>query len=439
MNSLLTTDVAAGLSGPDWLRSRRIDASARFLATPMPTSDEEVWRYGRIDELAFDDFLPLVGFADAPSDEISTATAGAIPAGARAMLDSVPQRAGALITYNGRIIHSEIQPEWVTRGVGFGALTDVDGAVGLGSVADGAFDFFGLANDAFATDPVALIVPRGVVVDAPFLVIDWVDLEGSMTFPRLLVRVGEDAEVTVFEHHGGDNVRALSVPITELDVEQAGRLRYLNVQERGRQTWQIASQLSRVAQDGTILAAQVALGGAYARTRADCRLAGRGASGDLLAIYFGEFDQTLDFRTFQDHLAPDTTSRLLFKGAVGGESRSIYTGLIKVRPQAHGTNAFQTNRTIKLSERAWAESVPNLEIENNDVHCSHASTVGPIDEDQRFYLESRGVPPQVAEQLVVAGFYDEVLAQLPVAEVVAPLRERIVERLERRDRVEVTA
>ena len=112
----------------------------------------------------------------------------------------------------------------------------------------------------------------------------------------------------------------------------------------------------------------------------------------LRAVYFGEGDQTLDFRTFQDHAAPDTTSNLLFKGAVGGHSRSVYTGLIRVRKDARGTNAFQTNRNIKLSDDAWAESVPNLEIENNDVHCSHASTVGPIDEEQRFYLESRGVP-----------------------------------------------
>ena len=120
---------------------------------------------------------------------------------------------------------------------------------------------------------------------------------------------------------------------------------------------------------------------------------GRGATGDLLAVYFGEGDQTLDFRTFQDHDAPDTTSNLLFKGAVGGHSRSVYTGLIQVEKEARGTNAFQTNRNLKLSDHAWAESVPNLEIENNDVHCSHASTVGPVDEEQRFYLESRGVPP----------------------------------------------
>ena len=203
-----------------------------------------------------------------------------------------------------------------------------------------------------------------------------------------------------------------------------------------RGTWQLASQLSRVERDATLVAAQAALGGDYARTRADCRLVGRGATGNLLAIYFGEGDQTLDFRTFQDHAAPDTSSNLLFKGAVGGHSRSVYTGLIRVRPEGRGTNAFQTNRTIKLSEHAWAESVPNLEIENNDVHCSHASAVGPIDEEQRFYLESRGVPPEVAERLIVAGFFDEVLDQLPVPEVVAPLRARIAERLERRDLVD---
>ena len=100
----------------------------------------------------------------------------------------------------------------------------------------------------------------------------------------------------------------------------------------------------------------------------------------------------LDFRTFQDHAAPDTTSELLFKGALAGHSRSVYTGLIRVRPDARGTEAFQTNRNLKLSEHAWAESVPNLEIENNDVKCSHASAVGPVDPEQRFYLESRGVP-----------------------------------------------
>jgi Fe-S cluster assembly protein SufD len=176
----------------------------------------------------------------------------------------------------------------------------------------------------------------------------------------------------------------------------------------------------------------VALGGDYSRLRTDCRLDGRGATGTLLAAYFGEGDQTLDFRTFQDHRAPDTTSDLLFKGAVGGRSRSIYTGLITVRPDARGTNAFQTNRNLKLSDAAWAESVPNLEIQNNDVHCSHASTVGPIDDDQRFYLESRGVPPDVAERLVVAGFFADVLDRMPApGSVLAAIRSAVDARLDR--------
>jgi Fe-S cluster assembly protein SufD len=119
----------------------------------------------------------------------------------------------------------------------------------------------------------------------------------------------------------------------------------------------------------------------------------------------------------------------LFKGAVGGTSRSVYTGLIHVAKDARGTNAFQTNRNIKLSDGAWAESVPNLEIENNDVRCSHASTVGPIDEDQRFYLESRGVPPHAAERLIVAGFFEEVLGNLPIAQVADGLRAEIDRRL----------
>ncbi len=132
-------------------------------------------------------------------------------------------------------------------------------------------------------------------------------------------------------------------------------------------------------------------------------------------------------------MAPATTSNLLFKGAVEGSSHAVYSGLIHIGKAAAGVNAFQTNRNIKLSDGAWAESVPNLEIENNDVKCSHASTVGPIDEEQRFYLESRGVPTDVAERLVVTGFFDEVLGRLPVPAVVPRLRETVAAKFARRE------
>jgi len=163
--------------------------------------------------------------------------------------------------------------------------------------------------------------------------------------------------------------------------------------------------------------------------RTDSRLEGRGATSYLLAVYFGAGSGMHDFRTMQDHAAPATTSDLLFKGAVAGTAKSVYSGLIRVRKEAPGTNAFQTNRNLVLSEGAGAESVPTLEIETDDVRCSHASAVGPIDEEQRYYLESRGVPPDVAERLIVLGFFSEVLERLPSQPLAARLRERLAVRL----------
>jgi Fe-S cluster assembly protein SufD len=193
--------------------------------------------------------------------------------------------------------------------------------------------------------------------------------------------------------------------------------------------WQTAYQASRVGRDGQLRSSAVALGGDYARVRVDSRLDGKGGTSNLTAVYFGHDRGMHDFRTMQDHAAPATTSDLLFKGAVSGTARSVYSGLIRVRKEARGTNAFQTNRNLVLSEGAGAESVPNLEIETDDVRCSHASAVGPVDEDQRYYLESRGVPPQVAERLIVLGFFDEVLGRIPVAPLVQSLRTTIAARL----------
>jgi Fe-S cluster assembly protein SufD len=214
------------------------------------------------------------------------------------------------------------------------------------------------------------------------------------------------------EHHAGGGA-GLLVPATGIVVAQAARAGYVSFQQLDRAAWSIGTLDLEARQEANVTAGLAGFGGDYARLRTDCRLTGRGASGTLLAAYFGDGDQTLDYRTFQEHAAPDTTSNLLFKGTVADRSRSVYTGLIRVAKNARGTNAFQTNRNIKLSEDAWAESVPNLQIENNDVHCSHASAVGPIDEEQRFYLESRGVPTMVAERLIVAGFFAEVFDAFP--------------------------
>ena len=375
-----------------------------------------MWRYSRIAELDLDSYHPASSRADGPV---------AVPSAIEAALATVPVRGATVVVVNGRIVHVEVDVPGVD-------IAGPDDRTAIGSVMTEPTDVFSKMNGDFATDVVSIRIAPGANVEAPIVVAHWSDERDLATFPRLVVRAGADSTSRIVDYHASPaSVPMLTVPVAELAVERAARVGYLNVQNLGFATWQIASQVSTVEQDGTFTSTAAAFGGDYARQRTDCRLVGRGATGRLRAVYFGEDDQMLDFRTFQDHAAPDTTSNLLFKGAVGGHSRSVYTGLIRVRKNAHGTNAFQTNRNIKLSDGAWAESVPNLEIENNDVRCSHASAVGPIDEDQRFYLESRGVPTPVAERLVVTGFFDNVLSTLPVPAAAAALRNLLAGKLDR--------
>ena len=415
-------DVDTAVPGPEWLRSRRAVSVERLAAATLPTAEEEVWRYSRIGDLSLDAFTPAVEVTDPE-----------VVAGCRVVADAVaPVRSGLLVLVDGYVAHVEIAPDVAARGVVLAPASEATaGESILGAVLGEPTDYFGALNDGHAPAPAVLDIPRGVVLDAPVVVIEHTATAGSLSLPRVAVRAGQNSAATVIGVQRSADVAALVVPVLELDVAESARLTYLSVQDLGREVWQIGTQVSRVGGQAHLMSATAALGGDYARLRTNCTLAGRGATGDLLAIYFGDGAQTLDFRTFQDHVAPDTTSNLLFKGAVGGRSRSVYTGLIRVRPDARGTNALQTNRNIKLSEQAWAESVPNLEIENNDVRCSHASSVGPIDEQQRFYLESRGVPPVAAERLIVAGFFAEVLARMPAAGVAAELRRRITDKLER--------
>ena len=409
--------IAPTSPGSTALDERRSAAAARASTLSLPSVDEEVWRYSRIAE------VDLAAW----SRPVPTT---AVPDVASALLDAAGHLAGAVIVHDGSVVGARLDERFEALGVFVGRAVDApEGVRLLGSVIGDGPDVLTARNDAEMVDPVLVHVPRGVVVDAPIVVVDWLGSDGVATAPRLVVRLEEDAQATVLEWRGSASVAALAVPVTELDVARAARLRHAIVQDRGEAVWELATTAARVANDGTIAIAQAGLGCAYGRSRVDCRLEGRGASGDLDAIYFATGAQTLDFRTFQVHEAPDTTSNLLFKGAVDDDARSVYTGLIRVEPEARGTNAFQTNRNLKLSDRAWADSVPNLEIETNDVRCSHASTVGPIDEDQRFYLESRGIPTEIAERLIVAGFFDEVLERFPVDFAAGRVTETIARRL----------
>ena len=422
--SPFTADAAVALPGPPWLRALRGAAAERALASPSPTEAEEIWRYSRIGELDLDRYvLAQPGLAPgAPPDAIAAAVA--------ATRAAIRSRAAFVMLIDGQVVHRELDERLAARGL---KVSEPGDQPSVGEVMTDATDLYAELNTAFAAAPIVIEVPDGLVVEAPVVVASFTATNGIVTLPRLVVRAGADSQLTVLDHHSSADVEALTLPVAEMDVGTGGVLRYLAVNQLGHRVWQIASQVARAAAASSTLLANVALGGDYARVRTDARLEGRGASGNQLAAYFGEAQQMHDFRTLQDHAAPKTTSDLLFKGAVGGRSRSVYSGLIRVRKEAPGTTAFQTNRNLKLSEGAWADSVPNLEIDTNDVRCSHASAVGPVDSEQRFYLESRGVPPERAEELIVNGFFSEVLERLPVPDLAGPLRAQIALKLSRRD------
>jgi Fe-S cluster assembly protein SufD len=402
------------------LRAARAAAFERFEAAPLPSDAEEVWRYSRIGQLDLDRYSPIgpIGPQTAPQPSDT-------PVPIRQLLDAVGTTSGLIVVRNGhRVTCTSVDPA-VTLSTG-----DEDNEPDDIGAISGEPDALTMLNAALTAAPLSIRVAKGAVIAPPIVIVHWLDADRAATFPRTRVQVAEGAEVTVVEVAASADVDSLTVPVTELEVSDAARLRYLNLQTLGPKAWQIGLQASRVGRDASLTSASVAFGGDYARVRTDSTLAGRGGSSRLLALYFGEGRQMHDFRTLQAHEAPKTLSDLLFKGAVAGTAHSVYSGLIRVRKGAVGTNAFQTNRNLVLNEGAHADSVPNLEIEENDVRCSHASAVGPIDEVQRFYLESRGVPPAVADRLIVLGFLDDVLSQTPVPSLLPLLRQTLAAKLD---------
>ena len=310
-----------------------------------------------------------------------------------------------MVVRNGRVVHHSLDDGLLAKGVEVCGLatceaSQLEGL--LGACSDASPDAFTLLHDAFLVGGAVIKVPAGVVVDQPIVVLHWEEGDGYATFPHTLVVAGEAAEVTVFDRYGSTDRRARTgagtAPtghfvdaVVELILGDGAHVRYVSVQEHGPHTWQVALQRAHVGRDASLRSSVVALGGSYARLRSESLLAGEGAESDLTAVYFGDGHQMLDFRTLQDHAAPHTRSDLLFKGAVEDTAQSVYSGLIRIRKDAQRSEANQSNRNLVLTEGAEAKSVPNLEIEADDVRCSHASTVGPIDDDQLYYLATRAV------------------------------------------------
>ena len=395
----------------------------------LPSESEEIWRYSRVGDLDLDFYAPVLDEA-IPEVAPGGPAADVLPPELAATVAAAGERSALVIVRNGRLSRIDVDPALEAQGL---VVTDgaalADGDEVLGQVAGPGVDAFTELNLAFNPGALVVRVPAGLDVEHPVLVFHWLDGTGLATFPRTIVETGPDSAVTVVEHQGSDDVAAFVDPVVELRAADASRLRYINVQDLGPQVWQIGYQASAVGRDATLRSSVVALGGCYARVRTDSHIDGKGGTGHLTAAYFADGDRMHDFRTLQDHVAPSSTSELLFKGVVQDRGRSVYSGLIRVRKEAKGTNAFQTNRNLVLSEGASAESVPNLEIETDDVRCSHASAVGPVEDEQRYYLESRGVPPEVAERLIVLGFLGEIIDQLPTPSFVTASRSAVARRL----------
>jgi Fe-S cluster assembly protein SufD len=410
------------LPGPAWLRAFREEAFERFASAARPTEADELWRYSPIDELDLDEYAPA---ARAPGSVRLPEDAGRFVAVAGTDGPSV-------LTVDGRLEH--VGAKGPVRVVSLAEDGRSDGVVRLGSVGTERDAFVALA-DAFCPDPTLIEVARGARLEDPIVVAHLVGYGSApagrrpASFPRTVVSVGEDAAAVVLEVVVSPDQALLCAPVVELAVADGASLGYVGVQALGRKAWQLGYQASRIGAGASLVALGVALGGRYARLRTDSLLAGRGGTSRLLACYFGDGEQVQDFRTLQDHAAPQTTSDLVFKGAVKDRAHSVYSGLIRVRHGAVGTNAFQTNRNLVLSEGARADSVPNLDISENDVRCSHASAVGPIDEEQRYYLETRGIAPDVAERLIVLGFFDDLLEQAPIPGLAPVVRAELARRL----------
>jgi Fe-S cluster assembly protein SufD len=420
-----TPGAANAISGPDWLRDRRAAAVEQLADLTWPTPAEEIWRYSRIDELDLDRYQPV------PAESLGVPGVENAPGGGPFAAE-VGERAGLVVARDGRVVHHELDPTLEAKGVRVCSLETCDEATvrdRLGSVASASADAFVTLHDAFLAGGALIEVPDGVAIDRPIVVVHWCEGDGHASFPHTLVVAGESSALAVVERYASPATDHLVDAVVELIVGDNAQVRYLSTQEHGPRTWQVALQRAHVGRDASLRSIAIALGGDYARLRTESLLTGTGAESDLLAVYYGDGHQMLDFRTLQDHAAPRTRSDLLFKGAVEDEARSVYSGLVRLRREAQKSNAFQTNRNLVLTEGAGAESIPNLEIEANDVRCSHASTVGPIDDDQLYYLESRGVPPAAAERLIVLGFFEDVFGRLPVPALAAPLRRAVNEKV----------
>ena len=393
------------------LASYRTQAWEAFKHLSLPKATEEAWRRTDLRNLPVDSFvlpnsnlpkdLPVV-----PEDLLKPLVAdqhgGQIvlkPGGAEIDLDEKIAKQGVIFT-DLRTAQEE-HPELVARI--------------LGEVVKPEEGKFAALAGALSQNGILLYVPKNVQVTQPLHSILW----GPGAFAHishLLVLVDEGASVT-YVHESASPTEAgidtLHAGIVEIKVEQAASLKFVELQSWGKHVWNFSHERARLERDANMDWIFGAIGSHLTKNFTEIDLAGQGSTGRMSGFYFTDGTQHLDHDTQQNHFAPNTTSDLLFKGALTGKSRSVWQGMIYVAPGAQKTDGYQANRNLILSDQARADSIPGLEILADDVRCTHGATVGKMEAEPLFYLKSRGIPQKEAERLVVEGFFDPIMQRIP--------------------------
>jgi Fe-S cluster assembly protein SufD len=413
-------EIVGANAEPDWFAARRREAWEVYRETPMPTTKDEAWRYTDLAKIPWQDLRMRDPAAPKP-----VARREDVPA---EILQAVPDQgdvAGTSIEHNGVQLWREMAPELEQRGVLFLDLAtairehpDLVQTYFMTSAVTPDFGKLAALHGAFVSGGTVIYVPEGVEIELPITSFRWLDLEGAAVFPHTLLIAGPYSKVTYVEECASPSKAieglAMNCGVAEIVAEEGSQVRYALVQQWGRHVFHYEACRVFAHKDARIQTLLVTLGSKVSRADVECDLQAEGSESEMLGVYLGDSSQHFDHHTYQLHAAPHAHSDLLFKGALKDRSRSIFRGMIRVMKGAQGTDAYQTNRNLLLSEDAHADSLPNLEIEADDVRCSHGATIGQQDEGQLFYLMSRGLPRPIAEKLIVEGFFEEVLARVPL-------------------------
>lgn len=378
---------------PGWLTERRRNNEARALDLSLPTSKDKGWEFTDLTGLDLEAYSPTPAAVTLEIPENLPEGVTVLP------LDEALESHGALIEqYLGSVVPSQ--------------------------------DPFVARNEARWTDGLFVHVARSAVMTEPIKLNLQLDDAGSAVHWRSLIIVEEGAEAEVWEEWRSENaeVEALLNAVTELVVGDASTLHYVSLQDLSEQAWIFASQRGEVGRDATLDWTALGLGSGRGKVRMETKLAGQGSEAKVTGAYAGGGDQHLDYDTLQEHAAVNTVSDLAFRGVLGDRSTSVWRGMIKVDPGAQQTDAFQENRNLILTREAHADAIPGLEILADDVRCTHAAAIAQIDEDQLYYLRSRGLDGATARRLVIDAFMQELVERVHDG----PLREEVSDALERR-------